>query len=240
MKFARAATLGILALGYAGAANAAIVVDGVYDVDYGAAKSTVGFDPSALLGNFGAPGNTNHVTAYSIFLKEQGGYVYGYLQATTTPGPAYSFANLYFDLDRANNNGSDLGFEILNDRAFVPGAPGYSASLGLTFAVSADGKGLEFRIPDAFLTSAISGLTYSPGQQFAAPGGEVVLRLSQSFGYSVAGGSSYGADRLGVVTLEASAVPGPIVGAGLPGIAMALGGLMAWRRRRLAAAQARP
>jgi len=55
----------------------------------------------------------------------------------------------------------------------------------------------------------------------------VVLRLSQSFGYSVAGGGSYGDDRLGVVTLEASAVPGPVV--------VALG-LIAWRRRRMATA----
>jgi LPXTG-motif cell wall-anchored protein len=64
----------------------------------------------------------------------------------------------------------------------------------------------------------------------------VVLRLSQSFGYSVAGGPTFGNDRLGVIALEASAVPGPIVGAGLPGLVMALGGLLAWRRRRSQAA----
>ena len=234
MKFAKAATLGILALGYASTANAAIIVDGAYDADYGAAKSTVFYDPQAPLGNFDLPGNTNHATGYSIYLKEQGGSVYGFLQAVTAPG--LNFANLYFDLDRANGNGSDLGFEVFNDRAFVPGVGGYSPwPLGLQFAVSADGKGLEFRIPDAFFTGPISGLNYDPGQQFAAPGDEVVLRLSQSFGYSVAGGGSYGDDRLGVVTLEASAVPGPIVGAGLPGLVMALGGLIAWRRRRMAA-----
>jgi fibro-slime domain-containing protein/LPXTG-motif cell wall-anchored protein len=33
-------------------------------------------------------------------------------------------------------------------------------------------------------------------------------------------------------TVEAAAVPGPAVGAGIPGLLMALGGIVAWRRRR--------
>lgn len=35
---------------------------------------------------------------------------------------------------------------------------------------------------------------------------------------------------------SASAVPGPVLGAGLPGLVMAMGGFLAWRRRRMAAA----
>lgn len=228
MKFVKATALGFLALGYATAANAAIIVDGAYDTDYGAVKSTVAYDPGAPTSNFGG-GPTNHTTAYSIYLKEQGGSVFGYLKASG-PGTPLPFANLYFDLDRANGNGSDLGFEVFNDRAFVPGVAGYSAALGLQFAMSGDGTGLEFRLPDTLFTGPIAGLNYYPGQVFTAPGGDLVLRLSQSFGYSVAGGATYGDDRLGVVQL-AGAVPEPSTWAmmilGFAGV-----GFMAYRRKQ--------
>jgi hypothetical protein len=47
-------------------------------------------------------------------------------------------------------------------------------------------------------------------------------------------------DNFGSITFDvnAAAVPGPIVGAGLPGLVMALGGFVAWRRRRNQAAVA--
>jgi hypothetical protein len=45
-----------------------------------------------------------------------------------------------------------------------------------------------------------------------------------------------GFDNFQFGELTAAPVPGAIVGAGLPGLLMALGGLIAWRRRRVAAA----
>ena len=208
-----------------GSAQAAIIVDGNYDADYGLTTATVAADAAAPTGNFDAPGPTNAI-GYSIYLNDQGGSLYGLLRATSST-IGVQFANLYFDLDPVNGNGSDLGFEVTNDRAFIPGLAGYSGALGLTFALSADGLGLEFAIPNADLTGPIAGLNYNLGQAFDDP---IVLRLSQSFGYSVAGGDTYGPNRLGEISLGGS-VPEPSTWAmmilGFAGI-----GFMAYRRRQ--------
>ena len=206
------------------AAFAAPVIDGNYDAAYGAAKSTVAFNAAAPDSNFGTPTNQSNTTSYSIYLTDQGGFYYGFLKATSVTGLA--FANLYFDLDPQNNNGSDLGIEVNNSRAFIAGGDGtYAPVAGLQFIVSADGTGIEFVVPNSTFTSAIAGLTYAAGQQFAADGSSVVLRLSQAFGYSVAGGATYGDSRLGAVTLVgAAAVPEPetlgILGLGLAALAV--------------------
>ena len=216
------AGIGLFSLALATSASAAIVLDGLYDSDYGAAKSSVAYDPAAPVGNFGTPTNKSNTTSYLIYLTDQGSNYYGFLKSATATG--LPFANLYFDLDPQNNNGSDLGFEVTNSRAFIPGTAGYAAVPGLQFVVSVDGTGIEFLIPNSAFTMPIAGLSYSAGQAFPGNGDSVTLRLSQSFGYSVAGGASYGANRLGSVALAGS-VPEPstwaILMLGLAGLSFA-------------------
>lgn len=213
-------------------------VDGTRDASYGSAKSSVVLNPALASYSFSAGnGNFAEATGYDIYLTAGAGSMFGFLQ-TTVPGGtgAGSFANLYFDIDPANGNGSDLGFEITNGRAFVPGMNGYSAGTaqspltGLSYALSADGTGLEFSIANSLFTGPIAGLTYYGGQEFPTVGGPVTLRIAQAFNYTIAGGSVYGANRLGTVNLVAGAatpaVPEPatwamlIMGFGVVGFAM--------------------
>ena len=232
-------TLLTLALALAGTAtaHAQVTVDGILDASYGAATATVGQDSNQVYSNFGDPQNTVKDIGYSIYLKSDAGYVYGFLQSGG-PGTAIAtFANLYFDLDPSAGNGSDIGFELSanNQNFFIPGVAPTSAVTGITVVESADHSGIEFSIPNSFFVSYQPGFSYYPGHALASVGSDITLRISQSFGYSAAGGASYGADRLGRVTLQTAdvaGVPEPASWALMLGGFGLVGGAM--RRRRVA------
>ena len=185
-----------------------------------AAPVTVLENPAAPTSNFAAP--TNQATVgYTIDLSGDGDSVNGVL--TTTNPNALNFANLYFDLNP--NSGSDLGFELAAGRAlqnvFIPSTGASATVSGIT--TSFVNGVFNFEIPNTFFTSGSVGTL-----NFAPSTGSVRLNLSQSFGYSVAGGQAFfGDNRLGVVSLAAaSAVPEPttwafmLVGFGAVGYSM--------------------
>lgn len=232
-KLATGRALGVvIAVAAALPAYAAPVVDGALSGgEYGAATAVVTYNPAAPEGNFGAPTSESDAIGYSIYLNDTAGSLYGLLQTNPAGGglAVAAFANLYFDLDPQNGNGSDLGFEVGNHDAFIPGIMGSVATPEITFATSADGGTFEFSIPNSDFTAPIAGLSYNPGQVFPdAANPTVVLRLSQSFGYSVAGGATYGTNRLGSFDVAAN-VPEP---ASLTLFGVALAGIAVLRRRK--------
>jgi hypothetical protein len=84
-----------------------------------------------------------------------------------------------------------------------------------------------------------SGLSGPPDVFIASPGGTLTNNSIYSpFTYTVQPEDSYQAFfdgfnfDLGVELVNTSAVPGPIAGAGLPGLVVACGGVLAWWRRR--------
>jgi hypothetical protein len=89
------------------------------------------------------------------------------------------------------------------------------------------------------------------GETIRGNNGQVVVNFSDTpFNFAYSGGAislllndltllpnNAVQNLVGQFSVTATApVPGPIVGAGLPGLVMAFAGLIAWRRRRMAAA----
>ena len=187
------------------------VVDGNIDAAYGAPSAVVLYNPTAPESNFGTPAPVARA-GYDVYLTSDAIKVYG-LVDFTSGDIVGNFANLYFDLNPTVGDGSDLGFEIGTSsvNAFIPGKngqPGFNKFLTPSeFAIAlVPGGGLEFSLLSSLFTSAIPGLAYYDGQTFE---NTITLRLSQSLSYSVAGGATYGPNRLGAISLAAPAVPEP-------------------------------
>lgn len=129
--------------------------------------------------------------------------------------------NAYCDLDPSQKNGSDVVLEInaaagAGRATYLHDGSVHADLPGLVAAVRADQRTVEFAIPVTDFTQEIPGLAYHTTRMLAVADGagglgDIVLRISQSFGYTAAGGPTFGATGLGSVTLAgATAVPAPV------------------------------
>ena len=204
-------------------AQAAPVLDGT---GFGAPSSTVLYDPAAPTSNFGSPGPTTSGAAYNISVKSDATYAYVLLEQNGLGGTsAGTFANLYFGTGSSAMQGSDVGFEVTNSDVFAPGVAGTTPTTGtgIQYASLNGGTEIEFAVPFSYFETDPQHVGFDPT---TAANPDIVLRLSQTFGYSVAGGAMYGADRLGLIVdpigSQSVSVPEPmtlsVLGAGLVGL----------------------
>ncbi len=186
-------------------------VDGIIGPEWsgpGVTIRTVTYDPGAPVGNFGTPGTTNSAVAYTTYFRADSTYIYAAVAANPAGGGSAAgvqFANLYFSSTLPNGS---IGMEVTNNRFFrggvFTGGPlndGYYPAAGYATWISNVTNGvIEVAIP-------ISFFRHDPlGMGFATATSQVRFNLSQSLGYSVAGGTDYNApmgpdERLGLVQL---------------------------------------
>jgi hypothetical protein len=205
----------------------AAVLDGS---GFGLPSATVLYDPVAPIGNFGSPGPTTSGAGYNIYTRGDATYAYVLLSQNGTGASNGPFANLYFGTGASAMSGSDVGFEVTNADVFSPGNPGSFSTVGtgIEYAVLGGGTSIEFAVPFSYFETDPQGVGFDTT---TAANPDIILRLSQTFGYSVAGGATYGPNRLGLIVdpIGQTAVPEPLT---LSVFAAGLLGAGAIRRRK--------
>ncbi len=193
-------------------------------------------DPLAAQGNFGTPGATANV-GYTIQTSDNG-TTFNVTETTTDP-TALEFSNLYFDtIASTPGTGSNIGFEfgttVANDDLFNPntGTKYSIAGTGITATFTQTTTPItgtvtsttaNINIPNSFFLNVPDGFAAS-----TPPGTLVSLHLSQTFSYSVVGGSANfpAPQELGDATIgSATTTPEPnfmlLVGTGILGVVAA-------------------
>jgi len=195
---------------------ALIALSGFYSVSTAAAVTIAN-------GDFENP--TQNPGTYTIYTSFPGWTTsgFGVELRNNLAGQAYQGKN-FVELDTTRNS-------FISQVVTTTPAQAYSLSFAYSprANVPASSNGIEAfwnGSPLGFFTGTTFGWTLYTFSVFGT--GSDTLRF-EALGTS----DSYGGS-LDAVSIATVAVPGPALGAGLPGLVMAMGGLIAWRRRRTA------